>query len=117
MSIAFASRVLYTLTIKAIALASFFYDDPDPGTFAPIMDKISALARDLWGVAVGLIIIAATLAMILSVLKGTGGMLIGGSIALVEPAINTVAYHFHERIWNRLSKVERHSIHHLAQQM
>lgn len=29
----------------------------------------------------------------------TGSALIGGAIALVEPAINTVAYHFHERFW------------------
>lgn len=31
----------------------------------------------------------------------TGSWLIGGAIALVEPAINTVAYHFHERLWQR----------------
>lgn len=31
----------------------------------------------------------------------TGDALIGGAVALVEPAINTVAYHFHERGWER----------------
>jgi uncharacterized membrane protein len=25
-------------------------------------------------------------------------------MAMVEPAINTVAFHFHEKIWNRLQK-------------
>ena len=32
----------------------------------------------------------------------TGSVLVGGAIALVEPAVNTVAYHFHEQVWNRL---------------
>jgi uncharacterized membrane protein len=32
----------------------------------------------------------------------TGSVLVGGAIALVEPAINTVAYHFHEQVWKRL---------------
>ncbi len=29
----------------------------------------------------------------------TGSVLLGGAIAVVEPAINTVAYHFHELFW------------------
>ncbi|MFC4260686.1 DUF2061 domain-containing protein [Marinobacter lacisalsi] len=29
----------------------------------------------------------------------TGDLLIGSLIALVEPAINTVAYFFHEKLW------------------
>ncbi|GGY84418.1 DUF2061 domain-containing protein [Marinobacter zhanjiangensis] len=29
----------------------------------------------------------------------TGDLLIGSLIAMVEPAINTVAYFFHEKIW------------------
>jgi uncharacterized membrane protein len=33
----------------------------------------------------------------------TGSALIGGAIALVEPAINTVAYYFHEKVWNSIS--------------
>lgn len=34
----------------------------------------------------------------------TGDLLIGGAVALVEPAINTVAYHFHERAWERVRR-------------
>ena len=30
----------------------------------------------------------------------TGDVLVGGAIALVEPAINTVAYFFHEKTWD-----------------
>ena len=37
----------------------------------------------------------------------SGSLLIGGAIALVEPAINTVAYYFHEQVWERLKRVER----------
>jgi uncharacterized membrane protein len=29
----------------------------------------------------------------------TGSVLIGGLLALIEPACNTVAYHFHEKAW------------------
>jgi uncharacterized membrane protein len=29
----------------------------------------------------------------------TGSLVIGGAIALVEPAINTIAYYFHEKAW------------------
>ncbi len=32
----------------------------------------------------------------------TGSVTVGGTIALVEPACNTVAYFFHERFWERL---------------
>ncbi|MDX1636167.1 MAG: DUF2061 domain-containing protein [Marinobacter sp.] len=32
----------------------------------------------------------------------TGDILIGSLIAMVEPAINTVAYFFHENLWLRL---------------
>ncbi|MGE0861584.1 MAG: DUF2061 domain-containing protein [Gammaproteobacteria bacterium] len=31
----------------------------------------------------------------------TGSVLIGGAMALVEPLINTVVFHFHERAWRR----------------
>lgn len=34
----------------------------------------------------------------------TGDVLIGGTMALVEPAINTVAYFFHEKAWARIGK-------------
>lgn len=33
----------------------------------------------------------------------TGDVLVGGLVATVEPAINTVAYHFHEKVWLRLA--------------
>ena len=32
----------------------------------------------------------------------TGSWLVGGAIALVEPACNTVVFHFHEKVWNRI---------------
>lgn len=31
----------------------------------------------------------------------TGSWLIGGAVALVEPAINTVVYFLHEKLWQR----------------
>ncbi|WP_455365991.1 DUF2061 domain-containing protein [Kaarinaea lacus] len=34
----------------------------------------------------------------------TGSVLVGGAIALVEPMVNTIAYHFHELVWKRLEK-------------
>ena len=33
----------------------------------------------------------------------SGSILVGSAIALVEPAVNTVAYHFHEKAWSRWS--------------
>ncbi|MDF1630791.1 MAG: DUF2061 domain-containing protein [Alcanivoracaceae bacterium] len=33
----------------------------------------------------------------------TGDVIIGGAVALVEPLFNTVAYHFHEKVWARRS--------------
>jgi uncharacterized membrane protein len=47
----------------------------------------------------------------------TGSVLVGGAIALIEPAINTVAYHFHEQVWARLNKAARDAPQHLAQPM
>jgi uncharacterized membrane protein len=32
----------------------------------------------------------------------TGSVLIGGAMALVEPAINTVAFFFHELAWKKI---------------
>lgn len=31
----------------------------------------------------------------------TGDLLTGGLVALIEPCVNTVAYHFHEKLWSR----------------
>ncbi|WP_067514920.1 DUF2061 domain-containing protein [Endozoicomonas ascidiicola] len=36
----------------------------------------------------------------------TGDIVIGGALALVEPAVNTVAFYFHEKVWNRIKKTE-----------
>ena len=35
----------------------------------------------------------------------TGDFVIGGLLAVVEPAINTIAYYFHEKIWQKLKVV------------
>lgn len=32
----------------------------------------------------------------------TGSVAVGGAIALLEPALNTVAYFFHEKLWERI---------------
>lgn len=32
----------------------------------------------------------------------TGSWVIGGAVALVEPAINTLVFYFHERVWRRI---------------
>jgi uncharacterized membrane protein len=32
----------------------------------------------------------------------SGSLLVGGAIALVEPAINTVVYFFHEKVWEHV---------------
>lgn len=34
----------------------------------------------------------------------TGDLVVGGAVALVEPAVNTIGYHIHERFWNRLRR-------------
>jgi len=36
----------------------------------------------------------------------TGDWAVGGMIALVEPAVNSVGYVFHERIWERVKRGE-----------
>jgi uncharacterized membrane protein len=40
----------------------------------------------------------------------TGSMLIGGTLALVEPACNTIAFHFHEKLWKRIGRLRLQSI-------
>ena len=45
----------------------------------------------------------------------TGSVLVGGAIALVEPAVNTIAYHFHEQVWNRVQKARRSTPYQIAQ--
>ena len=33
----------------------------------------------------------------------SGSFLVGGLVATIEPAINTVAYYFHEKLWQKAS--------------
>ncbi|BCU07458.1 DUF2061 domain-containing protein [Allochromatium tepidum] len=40
----------------------------------------------------------------------TGSVVIGGALALVEPAVNTVAYFFHEKTWDRIRASRRPSV-------
>lgn len=37
----------------------------------------------------------------------TGSVLTGGLIALIEPSCNTVAFYFHERVWQRFGAQPR----------
>lgn len=37
----------------------------------------------------------------------TGSVAISGALALVEPAVNTVAYFFHERIWEAADRMRQ----------
>ncbi len=32
----------------------------------------------------------------------TGDIVVGGAVALIEPAVNTVGFYFHERVWRRI---------------
>lgn len=34
----------------------------------------------------------------------TGNAWVGGALALVEPACNTIAFHWHEKAWQRLER-------------
>lgn len=34
----------------------------------------------------------------------TGDLVVGGAVAMVEPLVNTLGYHVHERIWQRLQR-------------
>ena len=40
----------------------------------------------------------------------TGSLVLGGAVALVEPALNTVAFHFHEKVWKRIEEKRRNRI-------
>ena len=44
----------------------------------------------------------------------TGSVMVGGAIALVEPLVNTVAYHFHEQIWKRREQSDETGSHALT---
>lgn len=47
----------------------------------------------------------------------SGSVLLGGAIALIEPLVNTVAYHFHEQVWNRVQKVNNSASYALTHQV
>lgn len=34
----------------------------------------------------------------------TGSIAVGSAVALIEPMVNTVAFYFHEKIWNRFEQ-------------
>lgn len=36
----------------------------------------------------------------------TGNIVVGGLVALVEPAVNSVAYYFHEKIWTKAEPIQ-----------
>ena len=39
----------------------------------------------------------------------TGDVLIGSLVAMIEPAINTVAYFFHEKAWQRYGRKSKNA--------
>ncbi|OOF28907.1 DUF2061 domain-containing protein [Salinivibrio sp. IB872] len=41
----------------------------------------------------------------------SGDWLVGGALALVEPSINTLAYFFHEKVWQRRHTVNPAPLH------
>jgi uncharacterized membrane protein len=41
--------------------------------------------------------------------------MVDGAIALAEPAVNTIAYYGHDRVWNRQKRVQWLSLHQLVQ--
>jgi hypothetical protein len=92
MYLVLGSPVFQAILVKAVQTGAILLDGAGPsgGIFGPIMDQITKLARDLWGVLVGLIIIAATLGMIVAVLRGAGGMMIGGSKETTAAIIGVV---------------------------
>lgn len=36
----------------------------------------------------------------------TGSAVVGGAVALIEPAVNTVVFYFHEKLWNKFDVPE-----------
>ncbi len=37
----------------------------------------------------------------------TGSIALGGAVALIEPTLNTIAYFFHEKVWERFGRLRR----------
>ncbi|GEA07861.1 membrane protein [Alteromonas sp. KUL42] len=40
----------------------------------------------------------------------TGSIAVGGAVALIEPAINTIAFYFHEKVWEKRDQINRQSL-------
>ncbi|ASK71124.1 MULTISPECIES: DUF2061 domain-containing protein [Shewanella] len=40
----------------------------------------------------------------------TGSVLVGGAVALVEPAINTVVFYFHDKVWKRFEEKKQNAL-------
>jgi len=40
----------------------------------------------------------------------TGSVVVGGAVALVEPAINTVVFYFHDKVWKRIEAKKQHKL-------
>ncbi|MCL1114327.1 MULTISPECIES: DUF2061 domain-containing protein [Shewanella] len=40
----------------------------------------------------------------------TGSVVIGGAIALLEPAVNTVVFYFHDKVWKNIESKQAHSV-------
>ena len=38
----------------------------------------------------------------------TGSLALGGTVAVVEPLVNTLAYHVHERLWAARARTPGH---------
>ncbi|MGL6123727.1 MAG: DUF2061 domain-containing protein, partial [Shewanella sp.] len=39
-----------------------------------------------------------------------GSVVVGGVVALVEPAINTVVFYFHDKVWKRIEAKKQHEL-------
>lgn len=37
----------------------------------------------------------------------TGDIVVGGAVALIEPAVNTIAFYFHERAWTAYERIKK----------
>ncbi len=40
----------------------------------------------------------------------TGSAIIGGAVALVEPAVNTVVFYFHEKVWSKFEQRSNNAV-------
>jgi len=47
----------------------------------------------------------------------SGSVMVGGAIALVEPFVNTIAYHIHEKVWTRIKRARQPESEQFVQQM